>query len=443
MKRTSTEWANGRRFGGLGVTLFFLILFVAGTGRSAPRTRPGGDAMGRSPTRVGGGNAARERGELPTTAAVMHGPTRAGTAVYPEQSIPLRFNHGEHLGLGLRCLDCHESVGKSRQVADNNFPRGETCDRCHGDAHPNRAAANVVRCDLCHTQVEGQSRVTGSLRSPKPLLHFNHELHAKAGSNCEDCHGDMTKVRLATTLQLPREAQCLVCHDGVAETSRCGACHPTERGGRLVTRAIDDRSMPTLVPKGTSAWGIGHDLAFVEDHASVTKANPALCNTCHAEPFCLECHEGVVRPLRIHDADYVTTHALDARGRVQDCQSCHRTQSFCLGCHERLGFGDRDEGPFAVGGGSRFHPDDWSGPAGSPQGHAHAAQRNIAACSSCHREDSCLACHATIEAPIPGLGANPHGTGFRDSAKCLALEQRNRRVCLRCHAPGAPELDCR
>lgn len=295
---------------------------------------------------------------------------------------------------------------------------------------------------MCHTRVE-KGLVTAALEAPRPLLTFNHKLHLDRGGACEDCHGDMTKVRLATTLQLPREAACLTCHDGETATDRCGACHPTEAGGRLITRARDDRTRPRLVPQGRSAWGMAHDLAFVEDHAAIAKASGRLCDGCHDDDFCQECHAGAVRPMRIHAGDYLTLHAMDARANTQDCQSCHRTQTFCLSCHERLGFGARDHGDFGVGGPLRFHPNGWAEPPGMPQGHAHAAQRNIGACASCHDEDSCLACHATsASARLPGLDVSPHGPSFATTARCQALAKSNHRVCLRCHVPGDPNNDC-
>jgi hypothetical protein len=252
----------------------------------------------------------------------------------------------------------------------------------------------------------------------------------------------MIKVRLATTLQLPRQKDCLGCHDGIQATQRCAACHPADASGKLVTRSRDDRRMPQLVPRGASGWGIEHDLAFVEDHGAVAKAAPQMCESCHDDMFCQDCHAGPIRPMRIHSGDYITLHAMDAIGRTQDCQSCHRVQSFCRACHERLGFGDRSEGSFGVGSSLRFHPDGWTGSPAAPQGHAHAAQRNIMACASCHDEDSCLACHATAAAALPGLDVNPHGPSFATSPRCQALAASNHRVCLKCHVPGDPRNNC-
>lgn len=426
----------------LVLALPWLLVYLAGLcwdlgAHGAPPRPPSRTAI------VGDGAKARERAEVPTTTGMTYGPVRRGSPVYPEQEIPLRFDHGQHLALGLDCTRCHTEIATSTRARDLNFPRGAACDECHGPQHP-RPRGEPARCALCHTEVDDEGRVTAGLRAPRPQLVFNHRMHAALGSSCEDCHGTMSKVRLATTLQLPREADCLACHDGFTATERCGACHPTEASGRLATRAQDDRVLPALVPTAASGWGAAHDLSFVEDHAGISKANPRLCEACHDETFCGDCHNGALRPLRIHAGDYITAHALDARARTQDCQACHRTQTFCLGCHERVGFGERADGAFGVGGGLRFHPEGWSAPPGMPQGHSHAAQRNIAACASCHTEDSCLACHSTTDAAtMPGLGVSPHGPGFGQSARCVALASRNRRACLKCHAPVDPQLDCR
>jgi len=389
------------------------------------------------------------QGEIPATAAVMHGPVRGGSPVYPEQDLPLRFNHGQHLALKIDCVRCHTKIGASTQAADFNFPTGATCDGCHGAQHP-RPASEPARCDLCHTRVTQTPgpagpvmRVTATLRAPKANLTFDHKRHLEKGAKCQTCHGDMSRVRLATVLQLPAEKTCLSCHNGVGATERCGACHPTDGRGTLVTRSFSDRVMPQLVPRGQSNWGAAHDLAFVEDHRGQAKSNPQLCAQCHDDTFCTDCHAGSVRPMRIHSGDYLTTHALDARAQTQDCQACHRAQTDCLACHQRLGLESRGAGAkFGVGSPLRFHPAGWDGPPSAPQSHAFAAQRNIAACASCHTEDSCLACHATTSVAGPGLNVSPHGPGFANSLRCTSLAAHNHRVCLKCHAPGDPRNEC-
>lgn len=423
------------------VVLSFCVALVCGLQRSfagpQPGVRPAGS--GRGPV-LRKGKPPRNLGEIPATAGVDSGPMMRGGAVYPAQDIPLRFTHDQHLGLGLDCDACHAKAKDSHKSADLLLPTGAACDGCHGAQHP-RTPETPARCSTCHTQLDDQNRLRASVRMPRPLLHFDHAKHVGAGSSCRDCH-DMKGVRLGSVLQLPSEASCLSCHDGFQAANACATCHPAGADGRLMTRAQDDRALPALVPRGANAHGAAHDLAFVEDHTSIAKANPQLCASCHDDTFCTDCHGGSIRPMRIHAGDYLTLHAQDARGAISDCQSCHRQQSFCLGCHERVGFSDRAGGEFGVGGPLQFHPDGWSGAPGMPQAHAHAAQRNLSSCVSCHTEDSCLACHATTQAAKPGLDVSPHGPDFARSARCDALASHNRRVCLRCHAPGDPQLEC-
>ncbi|MEE9382557.1 MAG: cytochrome c3 family protein, partial [Nannocystaceae bacterium] len=407
-------------------------------------------------TFVGGGlvGAAEDAGARGSGARVGAGPWYHHSAVYPRQEIPLRFNHARHLERGIHCERCHPSASSSRRVQDLLLPRGEACDPCHTPAHAavsrDRRSATMVggvaaegkgECDKCHVGVIDNVRTVRSI-VPTARLIFSHKIHAQRGVKCSTCHAGMDKVRMATTLQLPREQTCLECHDGVQAASRCSTCHPTERGGKLATHNRADVWLPRLVPQGASAWGANHDLTFVQDHAGVAKANPGLCATCHDDDSCRACHDGDVRPLRIHHGDYLRTHALDARARTQDCQACHRMQTDCRACHERLKVVPGERGSFGVGSPLRFHPEAWAGPPGQPQSHAPAARRNLATCASCHDEDACLSCHATGAGPIHGLDVNPHGSRFATGARCRSLARRNRRVCLRCHAPGDPRNDC-
>lgn len=398
--------------------------------------------LGLSSQALGLGPNAPNNSEPPATVARSEGPKRPGGPVYPVQEIRVRMDHALHLQAGMKCQQCHTRIEQSRLSSQNNLPTGEACDSCHGDQHPRTAEGQTAHCADCHTHVEDQ-RVTATTIFPAPNLEFSHQAHLARGTDCETCHGDMTKVGRATIAQLPKEDVCLTCHDGQQASDRCGTCHPTGNDGRLLTRIGTDATAPKLLPRGQSARGAEHDLAFVQDHAGISKANPELCASCHDDSFCTDCHAGPVRPMRIHAADYLNSHPIDARANSQDCSSCHSLQTECRACHLRTGVtSEGEEGAFGVGSPLRFHPADWSGPPGTPQGHALPAQRNISTCASCHTEDSCLACHATTGAARPGLNVSPHGGGFAGSARCSALESRNRRVCLKCHAPGDIALEC-
>ena len=257
-------------------------------------------------------------------------------------------------------------------------------------------------------------------------------------------------------------ASCLGCHDGKQATARCSACHLTEPDGRLKTKLVSAATMAAgatgpLVPSGSLRGGIdAHTATFKREHKQAGREE-SYCLTCHKRNECIDCHGGVVRPPDIHPSDYASLHAIDARRNTPDCSACHRTQSFCVGCHQRSGVaadpegglpGRRPNNPFGTGTGLKtFHPPGWArdataGAVETPRSTSHslAARRNIRTCVSCHREESCLACHSTD--PTRGPTFSPHGPGFAGTARCRFLAARNQRACLKCHAVGAMELTC-
>ena len=136
--------------------------------------------------------------------------------------------------------------------------------------------------------------------------------------------------------------------------------------------------------------------------------------------------------MEFHAADYLAIHPIEARRNVPDCATCHKTQSFCVGCHERAGVADRGQTDYRSDVASRlFHPEGWASiDRAAPNRHAGPARANLRECTSCHREDTCLRCHSA-ESTSPRI--SPHGPGWRTSTRCRALASKNGRLCLRCH----------
>jgi hypothetical protein len=395
--------------------------------------------------------------------------------IYPAETVPIAFDHAQHARLGATCDGCHQSALTSTSAADNLIPREAACRACHKIDRDQPAKAvprglGAARCDACHVDGAGSRWMPGA-NAPaepprvvlaRPNLKFNHKLHAARGIACALCHGsaDMQQAPV-TRVDLPLMATCLGCHDGKQATARCSACHLTEPDGRLKTKLVSVATMAAggtgpLVPSGSLRGIDAHGPTFRRDHATAGR-DMGYCLTCHRRSECIDCHGGVVRPPDIHPADYLTLHAMDARRNTPDCSACHRTQSFCVGCHQRSGVAPDPEGglpgrragnPFGGGTGLKtFHPPGWArDTAGAvistPRASSHslAAKRNIRACASCHREESCLDCHSTD--PARGPTFSPHGPGFAGTARCRFLSARNKRVCLKCHAIGAMELTC-
>ncbi|HRE91049.1 MAG TPA: hypothetical protein PK095_18145, partial [Myxococcota bacterium] len=143
-------------------------------------------------------------------------------------------------------------------------------------------------------------------------------------------------------------------------------------------------------------------------------------------------------------------HSIAGRKNDPDCSSCHRSQTFCVDCHQTTGVSSEVRGRVAQN--LRFHPEGWVegdvdgrvtvGVRG-PNHHGFQAQRNIRACASCHLESTCISCHASAE--LSGRlarGISPHPPGWVGSGDCARVRNKNERVCYKCHTPVSQEMRC-
>ncbi|MFO0750038.1 MAG: cytochrome c3 family protein [Myxococcota bacterium] len=371
------------------------------------------------------------------------------TVIFPEQGLPLRFSHEVHLGL-LECKDCHAMVNGSVRAKDVNLPPESTCLDCH-DA---KAAAEGKKtdppssCDTCHPGFTPQWLPGADFSDthqvvihppatviPEPHLKFNHKVHIDKGVQCATCHQGLDKVTIATRENsLPIMGTCLTCHDGKQAASQCKTCHITDPGGRIDTKLASG----DLEPAGWYYMD-AHDDNWLKSHRSVAVLGDGKCEACHTEKECIDCHNGVKKPLRIHPNDWISQHATVARKNEPSCTSCHRSQTFCVDCHQatKVVYEDPNRPPERVS----FHPDGWNDSNGvrGPNHHSFQAQRNIRACASCHTEATCIACHSAL----PGsTGISPHPPGWTGSRDCVRMRDKNERVCYKCHDAQAQEMRC-
>jgi len=390
---------------------------------------------------------------LADAAAARSGPSEV---IFPAQKMPLAFSHKKHLAKRIECDFCHEKAPGSRNAADDLIPDEEVCSTCHeiDRAHPEKRSPKLAArglandCALCHPGFTPGAEVARVVM-PAPNLKFDHKVHVDKKIECTRCHGDLSKIELADRTQLPAMELCLSCHDSrkapLHAASRCTTCHPSRYDGTLETRFPSG----TLTPSGTLR-GDAHTLTFRTDHKAVARDDEGYCLSCHRRDFCQSCHNGVVKPFDFHGNDYLSRHPVEARRDDPRCDACHRRQSFCLGCHERLGVVDPrtgQEGAFRPLGPRSFHPQGWADPiaSGQPNHHAWQAQRNLRQCVSCHRQETCLECHASKSGAASGaarMTINPHPANWRGSSRCQALVGRNARMCLQCHGPDDAHLSC-
>ncbi len=366
--------------------------------------------------------------------------------IFPPQTIALRFNHKRHVkSVGMTCKACHTAAYTSAEASDRLLPRpADTCDNCHDVDHSDPAHVHGGKepsgqCAFCHVgAAAGEAGLVAPVVLPPPNLRFPHGKHLARNIQCGQCHGQVGELELATRDQLPRMAGCLACHamSGPAAGDAKGACvtcHLSQPDGRLQTALAGG----SLVPP---AWlhGAGHDADWIERHKTVAADDSAFCGTCHAASECTDCHDGKVRPRKVHPNDWLSMHPQAARTDNPRCVSCHAEQTFCADCHRRTGVA-RDGPSGSRLAGRRFHPPpaEWTLAPRGPNHHAWDAMRNLNACVSCHSERDCVTCHAT-KGISGGQGVDPHPAGFLD--KCGLALRRNPRPCYVCHQSQDPAL---
>ena len=148
---------------------------------------------------------------------------------------PIQFPHKTHAGFGIQCLYCHPGAAKGPSAG---IPTEAKCWGCHNQIQ------KTLDSQLPNTKVPLLKPLVASVTSNTPLqwvpvaqvpdfVQFNHRAHVAAGQNCENCHGDMTKVTVAENPQVFNMGFCLDCHKKVAGDNHellvklvdCGTCH--------------------------------------------------------------------------------------------------------------------------------------------------------------------------------------------------------------------------
>jgi hypothetical protein len=162
---------------------------------------------------------------------------------------------------------------------------------------------------------------------------FNHDGHAtalqQAGVSCLDCH--RFDVRIETDNEsLARE---LSAHALLPGSAACHACH---RPGPLHVTAAPS-ACTTCHENLAPLRPANHDLSWLRVHASVARAQPEQCETCHRSAQCIDCHQRRdTIQTRVHERNFRFFHSVQARANPMQCGSCHR-QDFCRNCHEASG----------------------------------------------------------------------------------------------------------
>ena len=208
-------------------------------------------------------------------------------------------------------------------------------------------------------------------------------------------------------------------------------CYDCHNNSTIASNACEQCHISTvnLLPDNHKTVG------FFKNHKF---ANHDECQLCHDEIFCEDCHvatigidetnmsddfytpysphnyvDGVKQQVitRVHDLNFRFTHGIEAKGKTENCQGCHQTETFCAECHAS------EDGDFALGGIvplSHTVPNFLTGLSPGST-HAEMAKRDIESCASCHdvqgADPNCILCHSDPDG-IKGTNPKTHAAGF-------------------------------
>ena len=141
---------------------------------------------------------------------------------------PIEFRHDVHVTKGVQCLYCHPGALRGPSPG---LPTQNKCWGCHQQLEiTNTSERLAVLVDY----VERNEPITWVPVAQVPdFVHFTHRPHIAAGVNCEDCHGDLSKMEIYENPQVLNMGWCLNCNkqkagddeEKLTKLTDCGTCH--------------------------------------------------------------------------------------------------------------------------------------------------------------------------------------------------------------------------
>ena len=126
---------------------------------------------------------------------------RLPLAVAPQ---PVAFSHKQHAAAGAKCTDCHTKALVAERAG---IPQAD-------------------QCRLCHPAMKLPAKIGWVHVYKLPdFVFFGHASHAKAGVECQACHGlvatrDVLSKEVSTSMRT-----CVNCHRARRASLDCSRCH--------------------------------------------------------------------------------------------------------------------------------------------------------------------------------------------------------------------------
>lgn len=149
------------------------------------------------------------------------GPAQRVRGYRPEQ--PIKFSHVTHVRQNkIECQYCHWSVTKAAYAA---IPEVQSCMGCHQllmGSTP-EAQGEIQKLSAYYSRAEPIPWV--KVHVMPNHVHFNHKRHVKAGTSCQECHGQVPNMEVVERVSSMKMGWCIDCHRQRGASIDCYTCH--------------------------------------------------------------------------------------------------------------------------------------------------------------------------------------------------------------------------
>jgi hypothetical protein len=181
----------------------------------------------------------------------------------------------------------------------------EICVDCHDEVE----ADDVTRdtCGMCHIEKDLDTIGEGVQEKPtRGVFRHSEEL----SDSCQECHVDTVK-------------------EGVTKVAFWKRSDVVEIRNRAHLLGRDCQTCHESMNKDTP-WK-NHDTNWTKRHGMFATEEMELCNLCHMEENCRECHQQQAPSSHINLWKR-QAHGIEASWNRENCQVCHQ-DDFCVACH--------------------------------------------------------------------------------------------------------------
>ncbi|MBI1355298.1 MAG: hypothetical protein GC160_13195 [Acidobacteria bacterium] len=154
---------------------------------------------------------------------VSRTPPQENKAFEPGEPVeqPLPYSHKLHVGLGLKCRDCH-TIPDPGDFA--TYPAEAKCTACHA----------AIKTDSPHIQKllaaekAGEPIAWNRVYQLPEYVYFSHAVHViDAKVECSACHGDVASRDVLFQEKPISMYSCMGCHTKYDAPNDCELCHDT------------------------------------------------------------------------------------------------------------------------------------------------------------------------------------------------------------------------